>query len=81
MNPSTKREELRKKYESNFERVLDRIDIIKMDERLYYPSATIFANAPLAIIQIDLTVELNTLERMVGLEPSKMPLKGKPKKS
>lgn len=63
------------------ERIKDRIAIIKMDERLYYPSANVFTNAPLAIIQIGLTTELNTLERVIGIEPSKVPLKGKPKRS
>lgn len=57
------------------ERMLDRIKVLKLDERLTYPTATIFENAPLALTQLSLTTELHCLERMIGLEPSKIPLK------
>lgn len=55
--------------------MVDRVAIIKMDERLYYPSANINVNGPLAIIQISLGIELQTLERYLGLPISKLPLK------
>lgn len=45
-----------------------RIDEILADERLSYPSATVFENAPLALIQLSLEVELHTLQKVIGAE-------------
>jgi hypothetical protein len=56
-------------------KILNRIDELKQDERLTYPDANVFTNAPLAIIQIALKTELNTLERVAGLNISRFPLK------
>lgn len=47
---------------------------LKADERLYYPTATVFANAPLALIQLSLSSQINTLEWVLGLELSRFPL-------
>jgi hypothetical protein len=63
--------------EINIERIKDRITILKMDERLMYKAATVFENAPLALVQIQLITELHTLQRVLGLEPSKIPLRRK----
>jgi hypothetical protein len=45
-----------------------RIAEILGDERLSYRTATVFANAPLALIQWGLETELHTLERVLGIE-------------
>ena len=42
-----------------------RIDEILADERLSYKSATVFENAPLALIQLSLEVELHTLQNIL----------------
>lgn len=55
--------------------ILARITEIKKDERLGYPTATVFENAPLALVQITLTTELHTLERIMDLQPTKVPIK------
>lgn len=65
----------------NIDRISNRISDLREDERLTYKAANIFENAPLAIIQIGLKTELNTLERVLGLKPSKFPLKSKRKKA
>lgn len=57
------------------ERILDRIAVLKKDERLAYPTATVGTNAPLALMQVALETELHTLERVMGLSLSKIPLK------
>lgn len=44
-----------------------RIDEIKADERLSYGSANIVINAPLALVQLALEVELSTLEKVLGI--------------
>lgn len=59
----------------NKARIEDRITVLKMDERLHMADAQIQINAPLAIIQVALKTELNTLERVMGYTPSKFPLK------
>jgi len=56
------------------EKIEKRIKEIKNDERLTYKSATVFSNAPLALIQLQLSSELNALEWALGLPQSKMPL-------
>ena len=45
-----------------------RINEILADERLSYKSADIFSNAPLALIQLSLEVELHTLQNVLGVE-------------
>ena len=61
--------------------IKSRIAEIKEDERLSYPSANVFTNAPLAIIQIGLATELQTLEKVLGIPLSAIPLtKNKRKK-
>lgn len=62
------------------EQILERIAFLKMDERLTYPLATVGANAPLALTQLSLETELHTLERVMGLPLSKIPLPKKKKK-
>ncbi len=44
-----------------------RIKEILADDRLAYKTATIFGNAPLALIQITMETELHTLEKVLGL--------------
>jgi len=56
--------------------IKDRISEIKKDDRLTYPTATVFGNAPLALVQITLTTELHTLERVIGCKKlTKVPIK------
>lgn len=45
----------------------ERIKAILADDRLTYKTASVFENAPLALVQLSLTTELNTLERVLGL--------------
>lgn len=42
--------------------IKNRLEQIKQDERLSYPSATIDTNAPLALIQLDLESQIKILE-------------------
>lgn len=56
------------------EEIQKRIDEIKADERLSYPTATVFVNAPLALIQYGLTTELYALEKVLGLPYTKIPI-------
>lgn len=48
---------------------------LKADKRMYYPTANIQINAPLALIQFSMETQLNTLEWLLGLPQSKFPLK------
>lgn len=48
--------------------IKERVDEILADERILYKSATIFENAPLALTQLALEVELHTLQRVLGVE-------------
>jgi len=57
--------------------IKNKIAELKNDERLYYPSANLFSNAPLALIQLDLGAKINSLEWVIGLPLSKFPLKTK----
>ena len=52
-----------------------RITEIKADERLAYPTATVFVNAPLALIQMSMSTELHTLERVLELPLTQIPIK------
>ncbi len=45
-----------------------RIDEILSDERLSYKTATVFENAPLALIQYSLETELHTLQQVIDVE-------------
>lgn len=57
------------------ERELKRmLKMLKSDERLYYPTATVFVNAPLALIQTQLATKINLLEQILGLPYSNFPL-------
>jgi hypothetical protein len=49
-----------------------RIEEILFDERLGYSVATIFENAPLALIQLSLECELHTLEWVLGKKLTNM---------
>lgn len=51
----------------SFDDIQKRIAEILSDERLAYPTATVFENAPLALIQLGLTTELHTLQKVLGL--------------
>ena len=51
----------------NEEQIKARIAEILSDERLSYKTATVFANAPLALIQLSLSTELHTLQRVLGV--------------
>ncbi len=44
------------------------------DERLAYKTATVFGNAPLALIQLSLQVELHTLQRVLGVDTTNISL-------
>jgi hypothetical protein len=44
------------------EQIKERIKEVDADERLHYPSASVFVNAPLALIQIELAIRLQTLK-------------------
>lgn len=60
-----------------FAKLLVELSELKADERNYYPTATVFANAPLALIQMGLTAQIHLLEKMLNLPYSKFPLKKK----
>ncbi len=50
------------------EEIEKRINEILADERLAYKTANVFINAPLALIQMQLQVELHTLQKVIGAE-------------
>ena len=52
----------------NKEQIQKTIDEILADERLSYATATVFSNAPLAMIQYGMQVELHTLQNVLGVE-------------
>ncbi len=52
----------------NEKQISQRINDIIADERLAYKTADIFSNAPLALIQLGLEVELHTLQKVLGVE-------------
>lgn len=41
---------------------------VESDERLSYPKATVFENAPLALIQLGLETQVATLKWVLGLK-------------
>lgn len=57
------------------ENLREELERLKADERNYYATATVFANAPLALIQYGLSSQINLLERLLGLPISRFPLK------
>jgi hypothetical protein len=59
----------------NEEEIKNKLNELKSDERLYYPSADIQTNAPLALTQLSLEAQINSLEWVLGLTLSKFPLK------
>lgn len=50
------------------EQIQKRISEILEDERFSYKSADIFTNAPLALIQLSMEVELHTLQKVLGIK-------------
>lgn len=50
------------------DQIKTRIMEILLDERISYRTATVFSNAPLALIQYGLVTELHTLQRVLGVE-------------
>lgn len=52
--------------DSILNRVTTRIQHLEKDERLHYRAATVFANAPLAMIQSNLTSQLDVLYAILG---------------
>ena len=57
------------------EKIEKRLVELKSDERLTYPTANVFVNAPLSLIQYGMGCEINMLEEMLDLPLSKFPLK------
>lgn len=55
-----------KKEKWNDERIKHRIEEILSDERMHYKTASILVNAPLALIQLSMEVELHTLQKISG---------------
>jgi len=58
-----------------FNALQSRLVALKSDERLYYPTASVQINAPLALIQCTLAGQVNLLENLLGLPLSSFPLK------
>jgi len=52
----------------NKEEIEKRIAEILSDDRFLSKTATVFENAPLALIQWGLTTELHTLQKVLGVE-------------
>ena len=50
--------------------ITSRIKEILKDKRLSYPTANLFANAPLALIQLQMEVELHTLQKVLQIKPT-----------
>lgn len=68
-----KKEEIKEyKDRIDIEAIIKRRMEILIDERLSYETATIFSNAPLALIQCSLTAELHALEFALGLPKTKI---------
>ena len=54
--------------------IIEKLEELKKDERLYYKTADVFTNAPLALMQLSMETQVNTLEWILGLQQSKFPL-------
>jgi len=48
------------------EKILEKIDELKNDERMSYPTANIRTNAPLALIQLSMGSKISALEWVLG---------------
>lgn len=59
--------------------ITEKLEELKSDERLTYAAATVFENAPLALIQLSVEAQIHTLEWVLGLPLSKFPLPKKGK--
>lgn len=64
-----KSEKMRREMKSA-EEIQEKIDQILADERMSYKTATVFENAPLALIQHAMTTELHTLQWVLGQDPT-----------
>lgn len=54
--------------------LLAKLKELKTDQRMTYPHADIQINAPLALIQVDVSAKIHSLEWALGLPLSKFPL-------
>lgn len=54
--------------------ILELLEKMKADERNYYPTANVFSNAPLALIQYGLSSQINMLETILNLPLSHFPI-------
>lgn len=57
------------------EEIREILRVYKEDDRLYYNIATIFSNAPLALMQYGMISKINMMEEILGEELSRLPLK------
>lgn len=55
--------------------IKETIAMLKQDERLYYPRATVFENAPLSLIQLAMETQIHTLETILEIPLTTFPLK------
>lgn len=46
----------------NEKKIKEKLEELKKDERVNYPPANVFSNAPLALIQVELDAKIKTLE-------------------
>lgn len=46
-------------------KIAQRVDELLSDERVSYPTADVFINAPLALVQISLQSEIHALQRVL----------------
>lgn len=63
------------KYDDLINRMKEELEELKSDERMYYATATVFSNAPLAMIQLGIGTRINILEKYLDLPISTFPLK------
>ena len=54
--------------------LIEKLNELKSDVRLTYKAATVFSNAPLALIQLGLETEIHTIEKCLEFPLSKFPL-------
>jgi hypothetical protein len=57
--------------------IAEKLIELKSDERMSYPSTSVFVNAPLALHQMGAATKINTLEWVLGYPISTFPLKAK----
>lgn len=62
------------KTEQIIEPIIELMDEVFNDERMYYQTATYKINAPLAFIQMAKESQLHTCQRILGLRLSRFPL-------